>query len=276
MGENKYLSPFLKWPGGKKWLVAKYGKFIPEFSGNYYEPFLGGGSVFFRLLPTSGVISDINEDLINLYIVMRDHPIELKGIMSEYQEKHSVTFYYTIRESCPITPIEKAGRLLYLNRTCYNGMYRVNRQGRFNVPIGSKSDCTYDLDLFPRYSAALKTICIRVCDFSASIEKSGAHDFIFVDPPYSIAHNQNSFIKYNENLFNWNDQKRLVDVLCKARSRGASIMVTNANYDGLREMYRDNGFYIQHVDRYCAMAGVASKRRMTQELLITSFPLELP
>ncbi|NLD48530.1 MAG: Dam family site-specific DNA-(adenine-N6)-methyltransferase [Clostridiaceae bacterium] len=272
--ESKKLDPFLKWPGGKRWFISKYRDSIPENFNRYIEPFLGGGSVFFALLPQSAIISDINEELINVYLSMQENPSKLADILEQHQKKHCSDYYYKVRSSKPKDKIRKAGRFLYLNRTCYNGMYRVNRQGMFNVPIGTKVNCTYDINLFEDYSKKLKNIDIRVTDFGPVIQEATLGDLVFVDPPYTVAHNQNCFIKYNESLFTWDDQKRLLNELCNAKERGAIIIATNANYDKLREMYKDKGFHIKTIERYSCISGKADKRGRQEELLITSIPIE--
>ena len=266
------MNPFLKWPGGKRWFISKYQNYIPEKFNNYIEPFLGGGSVFFYLQPEASILSDINTDLINVFLAMRDNHEQLRDILCAHQKLHNIEYYYHIREYIPEDPIAQAARFLYLNRTCFNGMYRVNRQGKFNVPIGTKSNCTYDIDKFPLYARSLKKAEISVSDFGPTIRRARYGDFLFVDPPYTIAHNQNSFIKYNENLFSWNDQIRLLKDLSQANASGALIISTNANYYLIKEMYQDCGFYTKSIQRYCSISGSAKGRSTQEELLISSLP----
>lgn len=272
---NDRLTPFLKWPGGKRWLISKYTHCFPKQYNRYFEPFLGGGAVFFFLHPSETTLSDINQDLITLYQVMRDDYLELAQSMRKHQELHCKEYYYQIRGSCLTDSVQAASRLLYLNRMCFNGMYRVNKAGQFNVPIGTKQNCIYDIDDFPAYSARLKNVELNSSDFAKVIDSAQRRDFIFVDPPYTIAHNQNCFIKYNEQLFTWDDQERLLKVLCSARDRGAHVMVTNANYDALREMYFENGFYTNVVKRYSTISSKVDKRKEQEELLVTSYPVKV-
>ena len=271
---DKGLVSFLKWPGGKRWFVAKYASCMPAKYKRYYEPFLGGGSVFFHLRPAKATITDINPELINMYTAMRDDPYGLREILVYHQEHHSPEHYYEVRRDNPDASIERAGRFLYLNRTCFNGMYRVNQRGMFNVPIGTKHDCIYDIDLFDEYSKILKKATIRVDDFAKTIGRAREGDIIFADPPYTIAHNQNSFIKYNEHLFTWADQERLFRALRAAKDRGAIVFLTNANHQAVRDMYNDNGFHITVLKRYSSISGVKEKRGIQEELLITSIPIE--
>ena len=267
------MTSFLKWPGGKRWFISKYRNLFPNQYNRYIEPFIGGGSVLFSILPNNALIADINPELINMYIVMRDNPEDLKQILLQHQEKHSEKYYYEIRGSIPTHNIEQAARFLYLNRTCFNGMYRVNRNGMFNVPIGTKNNCIYDIDRFADYAQTLRNVEIVVSDFSPIIHGANPRDLIFVDPPYTIAHNQNSFIKYNERLFTWVDQERLLNALCHAKDNHAIVFATNANYHLIREMYTDHGFYTITTHRYSSISGRADRRGTQEELLITSIPI---
>ena len=269
-----HLRPFLKWPGGKQWFFKKYREYLPTSICRLYEPFLGGGAAFFSLSMKSATLSDVNADLINLYKVMRSSPESLAQCMQEHQKLHSKEYYYQIRSTSFGDPIQAAGRFLYLNRTCYNGMYRVNRNGQFNVPIGTKTDCTYDIDLFSEYATLLAETSLIACDFAPAIESAEKNDLIFADPPYTVSCNQNSFIKYNESLFTWEDQKRLFTALIAARDRGAYIVLTNANFPPLKEMYEGEGFFVKTLERYSVMSADVRHRGRRQELLITSMPFE--
>ena len=267
------LSPFLKWPGGKRWILKKLPEVFSIQFNNYYEPFLGSGAVFFHLCPKKSVLSDVNEELINLFTQMRDHPQELAKQLQAHQKKHSNTYYYEIRDKDYVSPMERAGRFLYLNRTCFNGMYRENKNGKFNVPIGTKDNCIYDIDKFEHYSNALKNAELMTCDFRSTIKKAESGDLLFVDPPYTIEQaQQNSFIKYNSKLFSWSDQEDLCSEIVAARNRGVIIISTNAYCDELLEMYKKEGFYVQAIEKKSTISGVIDKRRKTTELLITSFP----
>jgi len=199
--KDSHLIPFLKWPGGKRWLLEKHINCFHDHFCKLYEPFLGGAAAFFYLSPDSAILSDTNRDLINVYQVMRDNYVGLAQYMQQHQNLHCKDYYYQIRASKFDDPIQAASQFLYLNRTCYNGLYRVNKSGIFNVPIGTKSNCTYDIDLFKEYSSLLKKASIMTSDFEAAISTVQSHDLIFADPPYTISRKQKSFIKYNESLF---------------------------------------------------------------------------
>ena len=265
------MKPFLKWPGGKQWLVNKYFHLFPANFNTYLEPFLGGASVFFALEPKKAVLSDINEEIINLYEVMRNHPEELKKMMIAHNEKHSKDYYYSIRKRSFADNITKAARTLYLNRTCFNGIYRVNKNGEFNVPIGTKKNCIYDIASFEDYSRLLKTCNLFANDFSTTIQLANKNDLIFADPPYTSSINDGCFIKYNDNLFSWNDQLRLHEELCKAKSNGAFVVLTNKDNKEIEDLYCDSGFYVSRLTRNSCITAKKEKLKSVTELLITSY-----
>lgn len=268
MSDNE-LTPFLKWPGGKRWIVEKLMRNIPNFDGKYIEPFLGSGALFFALKPNCAILSDINNELIEVYFVMREQPNELREKMLYHQRHHCKGYYYKVRALKPRTAVNRAARFLYLNRTCFNGMYRVNSKGEFNVPIGSKNDCTYDVDIFEEYSALLQKVQIMSGDFAKAISFAETGDVIFADPPYAMM-NDSQFLKYNEQLFNWNDQERLLHELRDANSRGVNILMTNAYCKEIIQMYSNAGFWISEESRICSIAGKADRRGVIKELLISS------
>ncbi|MGI6498954.1 MAG: DNA adenine methylase [Oscillospiraceae bacterium] len=269
------MHPFLKWPGGKRWLIANYRYIFPAEYNHYFEPFLGGGSAFFSLLPAKATISDINGELINVYKVMARNPAQLREQLIQHQENHCADHYYAVRANVPDNAIERAARFLYLNRTCFNGMYRVNRLGEFNVPIGTKQQFVDDVARFEAYSEVLHNVHIRKQDFVDTIRAAMQGDLIFADPPYTIAHNQNAFIKYNERLFSWKDQKRLLNALTRARDRGAIVLATNAYYPDIQQMYEQNNFYTQALRRFSSISGLAEGRGSQEELLVSSYPIQL-
>lgn len=267
--QNKQIVPFLKWPGGKRWIAKKYKEYFPKEYNMYIEPFLGSGAVFFSLQPKEAILSDINKELINLYVIMRDNPKELKGQLVYHQERHTKEHYYKIRDVILTDNLKCAGRLLYLNRACYNGMYRVNKQGKFNVPIGTKNNFTYDIDQFDQYANCLKHATLICGDFYEIINKAKKNDFIFADPPYATSGKAN-FTKYNDELFVWQDQLRLHEALVNAKARGAKIVLTNVYCKEIIEMYKNDGFYVHILQRSSNIAGQADKRGKVKELMITS------
>jgi DNA adenine methylase len=266
MSEN--LIPFLKWAGGKRWLVKRHIEFFPENFNVYYEPFLGAGSVYFYLKPRQAFLADINEELIIAYNAIKNNWTRLHEILVIHQENHSSDYYYSIRDESPIDPIERAARFIYLNRTCFNGIYRVNLQGRFNVPKGSKDSVLLESDNFQALSELLLRAELRVSDFEPLVNASNIDDFVFADPPYTVRHNQNGFIKYNETLFSWNDQVRLADSLWRAKNRGVKILSTNANHQSVRELYEERDFEVILVTRYSSISATPERRNQYEEIIV--------
>lgn len=260
------LKPFLKWAGGKRWLLPELRKYLPNDYKRYFEPFLGGGAVFFGVRPNRAVLSDLNGDLIQLYRMVRDEPSMLKVLLTGHQKKHSKDHYYATRASKPKGELEQAAWMLYLNRTCFNGLYRVNKRGEFNVPIGTKSTVVFEDECFHALSRSLANADLKTQDFEKTIEGAGKGDFVYVDPPYTVAHNFNGFLKYNDHIFSWDDQVRLRNSLDDAASRGARIVVSNANHSSIKELYAGFG-KLTELPRYSVIAGPAAKRVPTSELL---------
>lgn len=264
--------PFLKWPGGKRWLVHQCGSLFPLQYQRYVEPFLGGGAVFFHLSPLRAILSDTNSDLVNAYECLKRHARAIDACLVDLHRKHSKALYYRIRAMRPTDAIEQAVRFLYLNRTCFNGIYRVNLRGDFNVPIGTKDLVAYPRDYLQGVATCLRHASIRVADFEETIDQATAGDFVFVDPPYTVMHNNNNFVKYNANLFSWADQLRLASAIKGAARRGAAIMISNADHRSVRELY--SGFGNHHrVNRPSVLAADTLHRRRTTELLITNYDL---
>jgi len=265
------MEPFLKWAGGKRWLVSSPNNRKPEQFNRYIEPFLGSGAMYFSLRPRHAVLSDLNSDLIDLYTVIRDNPMEFRELIALHHSNHDKEYYYNIRKIVPSNKLERAARTLYLNRTCWNGLYRVNLKGDFNVPIGTKTAVLLENEDFCKFSDTLKSAEISCCDFEESINKAQDQDFLFVDPPYTVQHNMNGFVKYNEKIFSWNDQLRLRDALQRALNRGAYIVLTNADHASVRELYADLLAY-RSVERSSVLAANRTKRgKVTEAMFFGGF-----
>lgn len=263
------MEPFLKWAGGKRWLISKSDGLFPpsEQIESYIEPFLGGAAIFFHLEPQGGILSDLNSELITTYSVVRDNWRGLSEILSQYHALHSKDFYYSMRENTTTDPIETAARFLYLNRTCWNGLYRVNKKGNFNVPIGTKRNVILESDNFQRLSEVLENMDIRNCDFEETINLSQNGDFLFVDPPYTVKHNLNGFRKYNETIFSWDDQIRLRDAVERAIQRGTKVLILNANHQSIHDLYANIGEK-KILSRASVIAGSAQARGTYSEVAI--------
>ena len=258
------MKPFIKWAGGKRWLVEKSDFELPRFSGRYIEPFLGGGAVFFHLKPKQALLSDVNPKLINVYNAIQDDWSKVEAELKRLQRLHSKEFYYQERARKRKNPHTKAAQFLYLNRTCWNGLYRENLSGKFNVPIGTKTQVVMPDDDFEAISRCLKSADILVCDFEETLSKARPGDFVFLDPPYTTAHNTNGFVKYNQNIFSWDDQIRLRDAATAAVARGAKVVVTNANHESIHDLYANLGGS-RIVSRASVISGKNSGRGKTSE-----------
>jgi DNA adenine methylase len=265
--------PFLKWAGGKSRLIQQYIPYFPQFYKTYYEPFLGGGAVFFYLQPTTSVLTDINAELISTYRCVRDKVDDLICLLKEHKAKHSRDYYYSVRSSSSENDLEQAARLIYLNKTCYNGLYRLNSQGKFNVPLGSyKNPNICQENLLRAASKALSYCEIKQTDFSHLLTSAtGSEDFVFCDPPYHPISNTSYFTGYNGNSFGEKDQIRLRDVCAELASRGVKVMVCNSDCEFIKKIYQEIKFNIYAIAASRSINSNTQKRGMINELLITSY-----
>lgn len=266
--------PFLKWPGGKRWFVLKHLGLMPSNFGTYIEAFAGSASVFFALRPDRAILCDANEELMSTYRAIKWRPNQVESALHRHAKKHSDSYYYQVRAERPTGLVDIAARMIYLNRTCFNGIYRVNRKGEFNVPRGSKHAVILDTDNFLEISRALRNSELIPGDFSLAVSRSVQDDLVFADPPYTVQHNNNGFIKYNEKIFSWDDQVRLATSLQAASLRGTKIVATNANHKSLRTLYSDLGFNCTTTSRFSAISGSGSDRGQYEELIITNSNLK--
>lgn len=262
------MKPFLKWAGGKRWLFESKQFAFPPFSGRYIEPFLGGGAAFFESEAESALLGDANEKLIELYIVIRDQWEDLERLLIKHSVAHSTGYYYDLRSQQLFDPVERAAQFMYFNRVCWNGLYRENRSGQFNVPIGTKDTVILPNDDFEAWSNVLRGVSLCDQDFEVTIDAAGKGDFLFVDPPYTVRHNFNGFVKYNHKVFGWGDQVRLRSAVGRAVSRGAHVAMTNADHWSIRRLYSGFGRHTQ-LFRQSVIAGKAAYRAHSTELLIT-------
>lgn len=268
--QRPIIAPFLKWAGGKRWLVSAYPELFPQDYDCYYEPFLGSGAVFFHLQPKAAVLGDANSDLINTYDVIKNDWHSMYRILKSYHNNHSKELYYEIRSKSFRSPVKRAAQFVYLNRTCFNGIYRVNLNGKFNVPIGTKENVLLGTDDFGFTSDVLQNANLHIVDFQEIIDVAEKGDFIFVDPPYTVKHNNNGFIKYNENIFSWDDQVRLRDCIDNAVSRGVKVLLTNADHSSIRELYKDIG-EMNSLNRLSVISGKANARGRYSELIVKCY-----
>ncbi len=271
--------PFLKWAGGKTQLLPQYAALFPTNYRTYYEPFLGGGAVFFNLMPKKGCISDINLEIINVYRCIRDDVesiiVELEGHFLKHCEAH----YYDVRSRLDNTEewfwrgnnVERAARILYLNKTCFNGLYRENSKGHFNVPMGRyKNPSIYDADLLRACAKALKTTRIEPVGFEDVLKRArSSNDFVYFDPPYHPLSVTSKFTSYTRYSFSEQDQIRLRDVFAKLASRGVQVMLSNSDCDLIRDLYSDFNIHTIYASRHINAKGTG--RGKITEVLVTSY-----
>jgi DNA adenine methylase len=267
--------PFLKWAGGKSKLIQQYKQYLPNIHDykTYHEPFLGGGALFFYLLPAKAVLTDINSELITTYVCVRDKLQELLNILKLHQFYHSRDYYYKVRENPGRTDVEKAARLIYLNRTCFNGLYRVNSKGEFNVPLGKYDNPKIcQLEMLVAASEVLQSSVIEELDFSHVLNKAtNCDDFVFFDPPYYPISGTSYFTAYSKVSFNELDQIRLRDTCFELNQRGVKVMVCNSDCEFIRNIYTEINFQIHTVKATRVINSNIKNRGSIGELLITSY-----
>lgn len=268
------LSPFLRWAGGKRWLVPEILRLLGETPVNrYHEPFLGGGSVFFALSPGGEVrLSDLNTDLITVYRRVRDNPTGIAEILARYENTSDC--YYKARASTPTTDDELAGRFIYLNHTSYNGIYRVNLKGEYNVPYGNRLNINMpDQASLEEVSKRLQGVDLHGRSFEISLGDVAEGDLVFLDPPYTVAHNNNGFVKYNQHLFSFEDQKLLAKSIKEVSDKGASFILTNAAHKSIDDLFSPLGRKIT-VARRNVIGGVNANRGRADEYVFTNIGAE--
>lgn len=269
--------PFLKWAGGKARLIQQYIPYFPTYFKTYYEPFLGGGSVFFYLherQAAKAFLTDINAELITTYRCVRDDVEKLIDLLKEHQLQHSKDYYYRIRTTIESSELKKAARLIYLNKTCFNGLYRENSKGEFNVPMGRyKKPNICDLSNLRLASVALQSAEIEIRSFEKVLNNaSNSEDFVYFDPPYYPVSTTSNFTSYSRYAFNENEQYRLRDVFVELAQRGVKVMLSNSDTSFIRNLYKD--FNIHTILARRAINSNAKKRGKINELLVTSYSIK--
>lgn len=278
--------PFLKWAGGKSRLIEQYQPYFPQTFTTYYEPFLGGGAVFFYLAQQhpslQAILTDINPELINAYCCVRDRVEELILLLEEHQlehSKHEQNYYYWVRSHSYKTDIEKAARLIYLNKTCYNGLYRENSKGEFNVPIGRyKTPKICQPDLLRSVSLVLKPAQIKVRKFDRVLDfANSSEDFVYFDPPYYPISSTSNFTAYSRENFKESEQIQLRDVFAELIERQVKVIQSNSHCAFIENLYSDErAFQVDRLPKLrqiSASRGINSnscKRGKIGEFLITS------
>ena len=266
------FEPFLRWAGGKTWLVSHLDTIIGQtIIEHYHEPFLGGGAIFFNLEHRlRAYLSDENEELINTYCSVRDNPEAVIALVQTYENTEEN--YYMIRSQEPESSISRAARFIFLNQTSFNGLYRVNQVGQYNVPYGHRIHWQFNPDKLREASQRLRNTNIRACDFEGNKYKIKSHDLVFLDPPYTVSHNNNGFIKYNRNLFSLDDQYRLSRFIDYIKRKDAYYILTNAAHDTIAEIFEKEHDRKIDLERASLIGGRNARREHVSEFVFTNLP----
>ncbi|MCU0344648.1 MAG: Dam family site-specific DNA-(adenine-N6)-methyltransferase [Ignavibacterium sp.] len=265
--------PFLKWAGGKVNIIHELVKYLPDDykTRRYIEPFLGGGSMFFYLSPDKAIISDLNEKLINCYKQVRDNPKDVYSYLTDYQKNHSLDFYYKLREKynkSSYSPKE-AAQFIYLNKAGFNGIFRVNNKGEFNVPFNQKEVIGIPtLEHLNQASGLLKKAKLVFKDYKELLNIIEKNDFIYLDPPYPPLNGTAYFTHYTKERFNIEDQEALAEYAVKASKKGAKILISNASTAKIRSLYKEWDKNKLPVRRWITCK---EKKHLVEELIIKNY-----
>ena len=275
--------PFVKWAGGKRQILDKLIKYVPEDFNSYYEPFVGGGALFFELSPKNAVINDSNEELINVFRCIKDEEklTKMCNELNHHEANHSEEYYYKIRnidrdknKFNRLSDYKRAARTIYLNKACFNGLYRVNSKGEFNVPFGKKLKVnTYEGQNIGIIHAYLNFNNIKILsiDFEEAVKDAKEGDFIYFDPPYDS--DTSTFNSYTEDGFSKDEQIRLSNVFKNLSDRGCYVMLSNHNTVLINELYKD--FYIHKITAKRNINSNGKKRGKVEEVIITNYEIDL-
>lgn len=277
--KNFILNPVLKWVGGKRQLLNEIIPLIPKNYSTYVEPFVGGGAVLFELQPKKAIINDFNSELINVYYVIKDNPDELIKQLHIHEENNTSEYFYMVREydrdaECynQMTDVQKAARIIYLNKTCYNGLYRVNSAGQFNSPYGKYkkpnivNECV--IKAMTKYFNE-NNITIKNCDYKEALKGLRKGAFVYLDPPYMPISSSSSFTGYTENGFDEDDQIALKEECDKLNSKGIKFLQSNSDCEFIRELYKD--YHIKTIKAKRAINSKGSSRGEINEVLIYNY-----
>lgn len=275
MATNGLICPILKWVGGKRQLLAEIMPLINKNCSTYVEPFVGGGAVFFELQPKKAIINDYNDELINVYLIVRDSADELIAELEEHNKNNSEEYFYELRaldrssEYKEMNNVQKAARIIYLNKTCYNGLYRVNAAGQFNSPYGKyKNPNIINATTIRAMSNYLKKaqIDIRSGDYREVLKGLRKGAFVYLDPPYMPISSSSSFTGYTDNGFSYEQQVELKKECDKLKAKGVLFLQSNSDCPEIRELYKD--YEIKTVQAKRSINSKADKRGEISEVLI--------
>jgi len=269
------IPTLVKWAGGKKQLIDQFELYFPKKVERYIEPFVGGGAVAFHIIkryePKEVIISDINEELINAYNVVKTDVENLIPLLKKYKEKHSKEEFYKIREidHNTLSNLEKAARFIYLNKTCFNGLYRVNSKGKFNVPIGDHKNPAICMENDLReISKLMENVNAKVMSFEETIKLTKKGDFIYFDPPYYPLKRE-SFTTYTKNSFLEKEQEKLAYLFHELHKNKCKVMLSNSDTDYIKELYNKHNIHLVQATRM--INSNAAKRGKINEVLITNY-----
>ncbi len=264
--------PFVKWAGGKRQIIHELVRRVPSKFSIYYEPFVGAGAFLFELMLKKAVIGDINYELINAYLVIRDRVEDLIEDLKNHRNEKD--YYYMIRSLNieTLDPVKRASRFIYLNKTCYNGLWRVNSKGKFNVPFGKyKNPKICDEENLRAVSEYLRSAEIKIAcrDYRETLEPAKGGDFVYLDPPYAPVSETSNFTKYVEDGFSFRDQEELAEVFKELDRKGCYVMLSNSNTNFIKKLYK--GYLIEEVSVSRYISCVAHKRKNHTELIIRNY-----
>lgn len=273
--KNRDAEPFVKWAGGKSQLIAQYASLFPNKYKVYHEPFLGGGAVFFYLKPHQSVLSDLNQDLIECYTVVKTQLETLLIVLRKFRGKHGKQFFYHLRRifnDHKLTSVERAAAFIYLNKACYNGLYRVNRKGEFNVPFGDyKNPAIYDENNLRAVNSLLKSVKLLVVPFENVLRNTTRGDFIYLDPPYFPLTKTANFTSYTKDTFLEKEQLALAEVFRALDKRGCKVMLSNSDTPFIKNIYKD--YRIVTVAAKRAINSKGTRRGKITELVVFNYDL---
>lgn len=276
--KNATVSPFLKWAGGKRQLLAQIRERMPRKYNRYYEPFIGGGAVVFDLLPENALINDINEALINAYVQIRENVDSFLDSINRIDSaigEDGKAYYYSMRNLYNMKlekkeyDIELAALFVFLNKHCFNGLYRVNSKGLFNVPYNNSKRVSYDEESIRMTSDYLKRVTITTGDFEDACRNAGRGDFVFLDSPYAPL-NPTSFESYTKEGFTLESHERLARLYDELTERGCYCMLTNHNTELIEQLYGNKGYTISVVN-VKRMINSDANNRKGQEVIICNY-----
>lgn len=277
MKNNDLVAPVVKWVGGKRQILDEILKYVPDDFSTYYEPFVGGGAVLFALCPQKAVVNDVNSELINIYQVIRDDADALVNDLKKHENNRE--YFYNLREKdrdkdsyCKLSPVERASRIIYLNKTCYNGLFRVNRAGEFNTPFGNYKNPNivneFVLKAVSEYfsHAEIRFTCM---DFEEVLKNIRKDSFVYLDPPYDPVSTTANFTGYDKGGFDKGEQIRLKNVCDRLNKKGIRFLLSNSATEFILNLYRDYTVEIIHANR--AVNSNPNKRGEVDEVLVSNY-----